>query len=357
MRRVWLIGVVCVACWGACATTVYEVYRVQPGDTVDSISRRYGMKPDELKDLNPFLLTGTLTENELITVMVRQGETAAVGLTSAPAKRKTPGATFNGDNGAGTISGAAGAAGAKVIDGDAPDGQAEGDEAGGRPAVKDPGEAVAAPTTPSGIRKSFAVNGAVGRLGLVTAEQVSIHRERSASSRVLYSCQRDARLAITQQVDDWFAVMMVDRSTGWVDSHGVSLTTTELVPSQPTAASGRGQQILREAYRYLGVPYVWGGEGFGGIDCSGLVMQSYRSVGIRLPRVAREQFTVGQAVPWDQLQAGDRIYFASDGRRIDHTGMYIGNGMFIHASGRKRQVTTDHLFDTRYWSIYVGARR
>jgi cell wall-associated NlpC family hydrolase len=236
------------------------------------------------------------------------------------------------------------------------------------PAVQ-PGAGVPAVQAPIGggpIRKEFAVSGAVGRLGTVISDKTPIYRERGRQPQPLFRVDRDGNLVITRQVDNWFGVMMVDGSVGWVEAQFVKLTDTELVygesqggvPQPGTGAgSATGVAIIQAAYRYLGVPYVWGGNGFRGIDCSGLVQQAYLTQGIRLPRVSRDQFRVGTPVNWNQLQAGDRIYFASDGGRIDHTGMYIGNGQFIHASGRRDMVCIDDLTNPRYWSMFVGAKR
>ncbi len=343
-RNLVVAGVVCGLLGSVRAATVYEVYRVQQGDTVESIAVKFGMRADELRALNPFLLTGTLATNELITVMIR-GDAGAKASVSGPVARAGTG----GANAAGGIR--SDASGVKVIDPSAPVEQTA-------PAVAaQPEQAAPAAPAASALDKNFAVNGAVGRLGKVTSSRVPIHRQRGAGIKPLYHCDKGTRLAITRQVGDWYAVMMVDGSTGWVEAQYVELTGTELVAGQPAAGSGTGQQVLQEAYRYLGVPYRWGGESFGGIDCSGLVLQCYRKVGVRLPRTAREQFQVGTPIAWDQLQPGDRLYFASEGSRIDHTGLYLGGGQFIHASGRRRQVGIDNLFDPRYWSIYVGARR
>jgi cell wall-associated NlpC family hydrolase len=58
-----------------------------------------------------------------------------------------------------------------------------------------------------------------------------------------------------------------------------------------------------------------------------------------------------------QLRAGDRLYFSASGSRVDHTGLYMGDGLFVHASGSGRQVMVSNLFTPRNWNIFVGARR
>lgn len=357
-RAAWL----CVACLLAVGTvwaaTVYEVYRVQPGDTVESIAAARAISPKELAELNPHLLTGSLTVNELLTVPVPARPRAE---RTAPPAAPSP----NGANAAGTIREAV-EAGPKLYGPDgsvigaapeatAPLGANGGDGSGGAaPAV---GPALGVPDEP-GLQKRFDVNGAVGRLGLVVSDRSPIYRERRVDSPVLYEAPRAMKLVVVSQADDWYGVMMVDRSIGWIAAQFVRLTNTELVAGVPTTQGSEfGRRVVQEAYKYLGVPYVWGGNGFSGLDCSGLVQQCYKSQGVILPRVSREQFNVGTPVNWNELQPGDRLYFASDGRRIDHTGIYIGNGQFIHASGRRNAVCIDNLFNPRYWSMFVGAKR
>jgi cell wall-associated NlpC family hydrolase len=90
----------------------------------------------------------------------------------------------------------------------------------------------------------------------------------------------------------------------------------------------RAQKAIEAAYSELGKPYVWGAVGPGGFDCSGLMQHVWSQAGVMLPRTSQEQAEDGQSVPLSQIQPGDLvIYFA--GRT--HVGMYVGNGLIIHA--------------------------
>ena len=118
--------------------------------------------------------------------------------------------------------------------------------------------------------------------------------------------------------------------------------------------------FVATALTWLGTPYVYGGESRRGIDCSAMVQASFRANGVRLPRTAAEQSKVGIRIdPSDpsRLQPGDRLYFSASGTRVDHTGLYMGNGLFVHASGSGRAVIVSNLTDRRNWNILVGARR
>jgi cell wall-associated NlpC family hydrolase len=83
----------------------------------------------------------------------------------------------------------------------------------------------------------------------------------------------------------------------------------------------------------------------------------FASHGINLPRVARDQANVGTPVSASQLQPGDRLYFACKGGEIDHAGIYIGNGLFIHSSASRGGVAVDNIMKPFYANALVTARR
>lgn len=208
---------------------------------------------------------------------------------------------------------------------------------------------------------------AVGKLGQLTAE-APIYLKKDTRSRVLYKVKKDHYVVLRALDDKWATVVMRDGSDGFIEAKFVNLLPYNVSVQQPTTTRGgyvRGEGgkaydwLVREATRYIGTPYVWGGNSLtSGVDCSGYVQQLYRMIGVDLPRTAHEQSFVGALVPTLQdLQPGDRIYFTDDDRqRVTHCGIYIGNGQFIHSSRGRGGVYVDQL--TQKWiDLIVAIRR
>ena len=90
---------------------------------------------------------------------------------------------------------------------------------------------------------------------------------------------------------------------------------------------------ITTAESYLGVPYVWAGESYDGVDCSGLTMLAYASAGVELTHSSRVQYGEGLQVPLEEAQAGDLVFWSSDGSQegIYHVAIYLGDDQIIEA--------------------------
>jgi cell wall-associated NlpC family hydrolase len=122
-------------------------------------------------------------------------------------------------------------------------------------------------------------------------------------------------------------------------------------PGPSGGSSSAGGQAVAYARAQLGKPYIWGAEGPGGYDCSGLTMMAWRSAGVSIPRVSGAQYGIGRHInSMSALEPGDLVFFGSP---IHHVGMYVGNGTMIEAPYTGASV--------RYHSInrrdYAGATR
>ena len=119
--------------------------------------------------------------------------------------------------------------------------------------------------------------------------------------------------------------------------------------------------IVESAYNFVGTPYVWGGTTPDGFDCSGFVRYVYEENGIHLSRTSGEQAREGSSVSISELRPGDLIFFNMNRRNrrpIDHVGLYLGEGHFIHAPSKKsRMIRIENLENTYYLPKVVEARR
>ncbi|WP_288434236.1 C40 family peptidase [uncultured Deinococcus sp.] len=122
----------------------------------------------------------------------------------------------------------------------------------------------------------------------------------------------------------------------------------------PTSGSWRDMALA-----LLGTPYVYGGSSRSGLDCSGFVLQVFAPFGVRLPRQSADQARAGVAVEMADLQAGDLLFFDTEGRgRVTHVGIYLGDGTMANANSYKGKVAIDQFQTDRYWAPrYLGARR
>lgn len=125
--------------------------------------------------------------------------------------------------------------------------------------------------------------------------------------------------------------------------------------NQPMAKNAA--DILNTALSYKGVKYRFGGATPAGFDCSGFVMYVFNKHGIKLPRTADIQFTVGKLIKnKKELKPGDLVFFETYEKGASHVGIYQGNDKFVHASS-SRGVTLSGLSEEYYAKRYLGARR
>jgi peptidoglycan DL-endopeptidase CwlO len=132
-----------------------------------------------------------------------------------------------------------------------------------------------------------------------------------------------------------------------------SYDTAVVVPEyDPNLPGPRYSHVVGIALQYLGVPYVWGGSSPStGFDCSGFSMYVFAQVGVSLPHHAASQYNYGTPVPFEQIAAGDLVFFSG----LGHMGIAIGNGQFIHAPHTGAVVSISSLSER--WGSFVGARR
>ncbi|MFN3648642.1 MAG: C40 family peptidase [Armatimonadota bacterium] len=246
---------------------------------------------------------------------------------------------------------------------------------GGPPVLPNPDAPAPAPQPQPRPAKAapVEVNARLGRM----RGPVTVHRMPDAGSERVGQVDTGQSVAIVSQWEGWYAVIMGDGSQAYVPQTHVELLPFQVRSVVPTGAEKQqaaaptlqhvgpetagwnralAETVISEARGYEGVRYVWGGNDSRGLDCSGLVKNCFAAAGIGLPRTASQQANVGYDVPFDQLLPGDRLYFSVK-RQFDHTGIYIGEGYFIHASSSRKKVTIDHLSTPLYYRSLEAARR
>ncbi len=130
--------------------------------------------------------------------------------------------------------------------------------------------------------------------------------------------------------------------------------------SQILALVNSAGPVLKEAKKHLGKKYVWAANGPKTFDCSGFTCYVSKKNGVRLPRTSVMQAEVGKKVTRAQLKAGDLIFFDTSKERkgiVNHVGIYIGGGNFIHASSGASKVVISSLNQSFYKQRFVWGRR
>ena len=148
----------------------------------------------------------------------------------------------------------------------------------------------------------------------------------------------------------WLEVRLPDGRMAWIQRGDVVRDPKPLTI----------EQSIELAKRFLGFPYLWGGRSSYGYDCSGFTQMLVRSRGINMPRDADLQAAWNgvENVDRKDLRAGDLLFFGASTDKITHTGMYIGNGEFIHDTTHDHPMIQISRLDDQPWTrILVACRR
>ena len=211
--------------------------------------------------------------------------------------------------------------------------------------------------------------------GKITGGGVNLRTGPGTSYSVAAVSGNGDRCYIIGINDGWYKVLYKDK-TFYIRSDFVELTEIPYEnPDSPNTpkyyrggkaignassasavpVSVTGSQILAEAQKYLGCPYRAGGASPSGFDCSGFVYYVLKQLGLSPYRTPSEQYQMGTSVEKTALRVGDLVFFGSG--RITHSGIYAGNGQFIHAPNSRSTISYSDL-TTGYWAQnYYGACR
>lgn len=134
------------------------------------------------------------------------------------------------------------------------------------------------------------------------------------------------------------------------EAHGLGKFASHIL-ARTTAIA---RTLTRDALRFLGTPYVFGGTSTSGFDCSGYVQHVFAMLGINIPRTADAQYYAGTRIKGG-MKPGDLVFFQTYEPGPSHVGIYLGNGKFVHASSHG--VMVSNLSDSYWSSRYLGAKR
>ncbi len=125
----------------------------------------------------------------------------------------------------------------------------------------------------------------------------------------------------------------------------------------PPEQAGQGAAIASAASALIGTPYHFGGADAAGFDCSGLALYVHERAGLAIPRTAAEQQHAAHPVPLAEILPGDLLFFRIRKRGIDHVGIYVGAGQFVHAPHAGVAVSLADLNGGFYARHIAGAGR
>lgn len=173
-------------------------------------------------------------------------------------------------------------------------------------------------------------------------------------------------LSLISENGAFYEVEYPDGRRAWVKNEEV-IPAEDIFFNEPESS-----KVVATALAYNGIPYLWGGNSAKNLDCSGLVSNVFFMNGIQLPRDADQQSLCGRVITTEfvstELEAGDLLFFGRKAtgekkERVNHVGIYIGEGEYIHAAGYRDRVSINSMDTTQlhyiesYPEIFVRATR
>ncbi|MGW0186230.1 NlpC/P60 family protein [Streptomyces sp. NPDC003362] len=129
--------------------------------------------------------------------------------------------------------------------------------------------------------------------------------------------------------------------------------TGDTATSTDSTYAAKAEKAIAFSRAQIGKPYVWGATGPGSYDCSGLTQAAWKAAGVTLPRTTYDQVNAGTTVAISAAQPGDLVFFYDD---VTHVGIYIGNGMMIHAPKPGAYVREESIYYDGESSIHSVVR-
>ena len=198
---------------------------------------------------------------------------------------------------------------------------------------------------------------------IYTRSYGSAYSEPDEESATVSDLVAGCMMELVAEKGDFYQVLFADQRTAFVPKSESNVYNEWLAKMNTSEES-----LIKTSKRLMGVPYLWGGTSFKGVDCSGFTKTVYFLNGIVLPRDASQQVMIGETIDktgnWNELKPGDLLFFGDkreDGsERVVHVAMWLGNGEYIHASDKVRvssMVATASNYDDYNAKRYLRAKR
>ncbi len=198
---------------------------------------------------------------------------------------------------------------------------------------------------------------------IYTRSYGSAYSEPDEESATVSDLVAGCMMELVAEKGDFYQVLFADQRTGFILKNESNVYNEWLAKMNVSEES-----LIKTSKRLMGVPYLWGGTSFKGVDCSGFTKMVYFLNGIVLPRDASQQVMIGETIDktgnWNDLKLGDLLFFGDkreDGsERVIHVAMWLGNGEYIHASDKVRvnsMIVSASNYDDYNAKRYLRAKR
>lgn len=188
--------------------------------------------------------------------------------------------------------------------------------------------------------------------GTITASKLNVRQGPSTSEMVFHTLWQGNKVSVIGVSNGWCRIKLSDGRIGWISG--------DYVTEAGSSTQQKIDKVVSLSKSLIGTPYVYGGKSpsDGGFDCSGLTVYVFGQVGFTLNRISTDQAKEGVYVSSGNKKAGDLVFFSINGTgKVDHVGIYIGNGQMIH-SPKPGDTVKSVSIETSYWQQrYISTRR